>query len=75
MNESFRYVFEHADAFTQLPMMDRISAIKGGSHVRSANSENRMILKQLSSSERSKLGVKPLKDTTITSNSARLKKL
>ncbi|MBD5401204.1 hypothetical protein HDR58_00155, partial [bacterium] len=28
MNEAFRYVFEHADAFTQLPMLDRLSAIK-----------------------------------------------
>lgn len=28
MNEAFRYVFEHADAFTQFPLMERISAIK-----------------------------------------------
>ncbi len=27
MNEAFRYVFEHADAFTQLPSMDRLTAI------------------------------------------------
>ncbi len=27
MNEAFRYVFEHADAFTQLPSVDRFAAI------------------------------------------------
>ena len=32
MNETFRYVFEHADAFTQLPAIDRLSEIKANQY-------------------------------------------
>ncbi|MCM1339153.1 MAG: hypothetical protein NC191_05740 [Muribaculaceae bacterium] len=37
MNEAFRYVFEHADAFTQLPAMDRLSAIKANEYALSTD--------------------------------------
>lgn len=37
VNETFKYVFEHADAFTQLPMMERISHIKANQYALSTD--------------------------------------
>ena len=37
MNETFRYVFEHADAFTQLPSFDRLSIIKSNEYALSTD--------------------------------------
>lgn len=37
VNETFKYVFEHADAFTQLPIMDRITHIKANQYALSTD--------------------------------------
>ena len=37
VNETFKYVFEHADTFTQLPSMDRLSHIKANQYALSTD--------------------------------------
>ncbi len=37
VNETFKYVFEHADAFTQLPSMERLSMIKTNQYALSSD--------------------------------------
>lgn len=37
INESFKYVFEHADAFTQLPSMERMAQIKNNQYALSTD--------------------------------------
>ena len=37
VNETFKYVFEHADTFTQLPIMDRITHIKANQYALSTD--------------------------------------
>ncbi len=42
MSETFRYVFEHADAFTQLPSVDRLSHIKANQYALSTDYNNNL---------------------------------
>lgn len=42
LNESFKYVFEHADAFTQLPSMERLSKIEANKYAISTDFNNNM---------------------------------
>lgn len=42
VNETFKYVFEHADAFTQMPMLERISHIKANQYALSTDYNNNL---------------------------------
>jgi len=42
INETFRYVFEHADAFTQLPAIDRFAKIKSNKYAISTDFNNNL---------------------------------
>lgn len=42
VNETFKYVFEHADAFTQLPSMDRFSMINENRYALSTDFNNNL---------------------------------
>lgn len=42
VNETFKYVFEHADTFTQMPMLERISHIKANQYALSTDYNNNL---------------------------------
>jgi len=44
INETFKYVFEHADAFTQMPQMERMSQIQANKYALSTDYNNNLDL-------------------------------